>query len=88
MLGIAKMYYGLLPRQVIISFLTQGTFLVTQAFTKALLESSKETKEGTGAVVNIASISGKTGKRGLTHYAGTKGGVISLTKSCASELAR
>lgn len=73
---------------MIISFRTQGTFLVTQVFTKALLENNKQTKEGTGAVVNIASLAGKRGNRNMAHYAGTKGGVMALTKSCAAELAR
>ncbi|XP_050698836.1 estradiol 17-beta-dehydrogenase 8-like [Eriocheir sinensis] len=65
----------------------KGTFLVTQAVTKALLEKEQETEGETGAVVNIASILGKTGYKSLSHYTASKGAVISLTKTCAAELA-
>ncbi|XP_063879126.1 uncharacterized short-chain type dehydrogenase/reductase y4vI-like isoform X2 [Scylla paramamosain] len=67
----------------------KGTFLVTQAVTKALLDEDKEEeKEGRGVIVNIASISGKTGFPGASHCAASKGGVVALTKSCAAEMAR
>ena len=69
---------------------TQGTFFVTQAVTKALLkEEEKEgAREGRGAIVNIGSITGKTGLAGASHCAASKGGIIALTKSCAAEMAR
>ncbi|MPC82097.1 Estradiol 17-beta-dehydrogenase 8 [Portunus trituberculatus] len=67
----------------------KGTFLMTQAVTKAILADDKEgEKEGRGAIVNIASISGKTGFPGASHCAASKGGVVALTKSCAAEMAR
>lgn len=67
----------------------KGTFLVTQAVTKALLDEDKGgKKEGRGVIVNIASISGKTGFPGASHCAASKGGVVALTKSCAAEMAR
>lgn len=68
---------------------TQGTFLVTQAVTKALLEEEKEegAQEGRGSIVNIAGISGKMGFSGASHCAASKGGVIALSKSCAAEMA-
>ncbi|CAN8023314.1 unnamed protein product [Ixodes persulcatus] len=40
-----------------------------------------------GAIVNIASIIGKTGFPEITPYSASKGGVISLTKAVALEVA-
>lgn len=65
----------------------KGTILVTQAFIKALLEGNDKAEEGKGAVVNIASMAGKTGLAGMTIYASTKAGVIAFSKSCAAEMA-
>ena len=67
---------------------TQGTFLVTQTFIKALLEGNQGKEEGRGAIVNISSINGKTGHPNMSVYAATKGGVVALSKSCAAEMAR
>jgi len=39
-----------------------------------------------GAIVNIASISGLSGAGGQTNYAASKGAAISFTKSLAREL--
>lgn len=41
-----------------------------------------------GAIVNISSINGLRGKFGQSNYAAAKAGVIGLTKSLATELAR
>jgi 3-oxoacyl-[acyl-carrier protein] reductase len=40
-----------------------------------------------GAIVNIASTAGQRGEAGYAHYAASKGGMISWTKSLAPELA-
>lgn len=65
----------------------QGTFLVSQAFTRALLE---EPSIGNcrGTIVNVSSIEGKAGPPGHCHYTASKGGVNTLTKTCAAELAK
>jgi len=42
---------------------------------------------GGGAIVNLASTAGQRGEAGHSHYAATKGAIISLTKSLAVELA-
>ena len=42
---------------------------------------------GRGAIVTIASTAGQRGEAGHAHYAASKGGIIALTKSLASELA-
>ena len=44
-------------------------------------------KKEKGSVVNVASIVGHVGFKQLTAYASTKGALISLTKSFASEMA-
>ncbi|XP_047495375.1 estradiol 17-beta-dehydrogenase 8-like [Penaeus chinensis] len=63
----------------------KGTFLVSQAVCNAMLDRN-EAKGG--AVVNIASVTGKTGLPTNSQYAASKGGVMAFTKSCAKELAK
>jgi 3-oxoacyl-[acyl-carrier protein] reductase len=41
-----------------------------------------------GRIVNVASVSGLSGPPGQSNYAASKGGLISLTRSAAKELAR
>jgi 3-oxoacyl-[acyl-carrier protein] reductase len=59
-----------------------GTFYVT----KALLPSMQKKKNG--AIINIASVAGVVGNAGQTNYAASKGGMISMSKSLALEVAR
>lgn len=44
--------------------------------------------KGSGAIVNMSSISGKVGNFGQTNYSAAKAGIVGLTKACAKELAR
>jgi 3-oxoacyl-[acyl-carrier protein] reductase len=44
-------------------------------------------KQGYGKIINISSTSGQYGEPFYSHYAATKGAIISLTKSWAVELA-
>jgi 3-oxoacyl-[acyl-carrier protein] reductase len=44
-------------------------------------------RQGSGAIVNIASDLGQLGCANLCHYSAAKGGIIALTKSLARELA-
>lgn len=44
-------------------------------------------RQKSGAIINISSIIGVEGNRGEIAYSGTKGAVISITKSAAKELA-
>jgi 3-oxoacyl-[acyl-carrier protein] reductase len=44
-------------------------------------------KQGSGRIINISSTAGQRGEAFHSHYAATKGAIISLTKSWASELA-
>ena len=58
----------------------KGTFLCSQAVIKPM-------KEKGGKIVNTSSI-GSLGNIGQANYSASKGGVISLTKTLALELAR
>jgi 3-oxoacyl-[acyl-carrier protein] reductase len=44
--------------------------------------------QGSGAIVNVSSISGKVGNFGQTNYSAAKAGIVGLTKAAAKELAR
>jgi len=59
----------------------KGTFLFTRAVAKNMM------RQRSGAIINIASISGLIGTAGQANYAASKAGVIALTKSTANELA-
>jgi 2-hydroxycyclohexanecarboxyl-CoA dehydrogenase len=59
-----------------------GTFACIQAALPDMLTA------GWGRIVTIASSSAQSGAPKMAHYAASKGGVISLTKALAVELAR
>jgi len=59
----------------------KGTFFGCAAAAKAMI------KARTGAIVNIASITGLIGNVGQANYAASKAGVIALTRTLAKELA-
>lgn len=60
-----------------------GTFYMTRAALRHMI------RQGSGRIVNIASIAAWTGTTsGESHYAAAKGGVVSLTRSVAMEVAR
>jgi 3-oxoacyl-[acyl-carrier protein] reductase len=67
--------------QRLIDVVLTGTFLCSQAAAKCMLT------RGSGAIVNIASISGQYGAQGRAAYGSAKAGVIQLTKIMAVELA-
>lgn len=54
--------------------------------TRAVLPSMIGRKEG--RIVNMTSISGRTGNVGQTNYSATKAGIIGFTRSLAKEVAR
>ncbi|XP_045119701.1 uncharacterized short-chain type dehydrogenase/reductase y4vI-like [Portunus trituberculatus] len=72
---------------IVVNVNLKGTFLVSQAFIRALLKDSEAGKRA-GAIVNMSSIDGKSGHEKHCQYSATKGGLVSLTKSCAAELAK
>lgn len=59
----------------------KGAFLCAQSAARWMLPA------GRGAIVNIASMRGVEGGSTSMHYAAAKGGLITLTKSLARELA-
>lgn len=59
----------------------KGAFNCLKAAAKIMM------KQRSGKIVNIASVVGVMGNVGQANYAASKGGLISLTKSAAKELA-
>ncbi len=60
----------------------KGTFLCSQAAARHMKE------QGAGKIINVTSVAGIVGTVGQVNYSAAKGGIISLTKSLARELAR
>jgi 3-oxoacyl-[acyl-carrier protein] reductase len=60
----------------------KGVFHCTQAAIPAMK------RQGSGRIINIASTAGQRGEAGHSHYAASKGGIISFTKSLGPELCR
>lgn len=58
-----------------------GTFLFSQQAARLMA------RQGSGAIVNIASDLGQLGCANLCHYSAAKGGIIAFTKALARELA-
>ena len=60
----------------------KGTFNMVRHASSIML------KQRSGAIINMASVSGVTGNIGQVNYSASKAGVIGLTKSAARELAQ
>jgi 3-oxoacyl-[acyl-carrier protein] reductase len=60
----------------------KGAFLCTQSAAKHMKE-----QQG-GKIINVTSVAGLVGTVGQINYSAAKGGIISMTKSMARELAR
>jgi NAD(P)-dependent dehydrogenase (short-subunit alcohol dehydrogenase family) len=60
----------------------KGTWLCLKYQIKAML------KQGSGAIVNIASMAAVVGIAGCSSYGASKGGVIALTRAAAMEYAK
>lgn len=59
-----------------------GVFLLTQAVGRVMIG------QRAGKIVNVSSVAGRTGSRGMAAYAATKAGVDVLTKSLGAEWAK
>jgi 3-oxoacyl-[acyl-carrier protein] reductase len=59
----------------------RGTWLGVREASAAMREAK------TGSIVNISSLSGKSGNPGQTNYSAAKAGIVGLTKAAAKELA-
>ncbi len=60
----------------------KGVFLCTRATVPVMR------RQGSGRIINISSTAGQRGEAEHSHYAASKGAVISFTKSLAPELCR
>jgi len=60
----------------------KGTFLCSQVVAKHMIE------QKSGKIINVTSVAGVVGTVGQVNYSAAKGGIISMTKSIARELAR
>jgi len=60
----------------------KGTFLCSQAAALHMKE------QNSGKIINVTSVAGIVGTVGQVNYSAAKGGIISMTKSIARELAR
>lgn len=59
----------------------KGTWTGTRSAAAVMRE------QGSGAIINMSSISGKVGLVGQTNYSAAKAGIVGLTKAAAKELA-
>lgn len=60
----------------------KGAFLCSQAAGKLMKE------QKSGKIINVTSVAGLVGTVGQINYSAAKGGIISMTKSIAREMAR
>lgn len=65
----------------VISVHLKGTWNGTRSAAAIMRE------QGSGAIINMSSISGKVGFVGQTNYSAAKAGIVGLTKAAAKELA-
>ena len=59
-----------------------GVFLVSQAAVRLMIRDRRE-----GSIISVASIAGKIGEPGLSHYAASKFAVVGFTQALAREVA-
>ncbi|MBI3092476.1 MAG: glucose 1-dehydrogenase [Candidatus Tectomicrobia bacterium] len=58
----------------------RGLYLWSRAVVKQMI------RQRSGAIVNVSSIAGLSGRKGQTNYAASKAGIIAFTKSLAQEV--
>ena len=75
---------GMIRESTVQSLFSTNVFAVIQMIQLAV---RLMRQQGNGAIVNLSSIIGVEGHAGEMVYSGTKGAVISMTKSAAKELA-
>ncbi len=66
----------------VINTSVNGTYYVTKAVLKNMIANKS------GAIINIASVSGIAGNAGQTNYSAAKGAIIAFTKALSAEVAR
>jgi 3-oxoacyl-[acyl-carrier protein] reductase len=65
----------------VISVHLKGTWLGVRAASAVMRDA------GRGSIINMSSLSGKSGNPGQTNYSAAKAGIVGLTKAAAKELA-
>lgn len=65
-----------------------GTFIVDQLACRAMKDQSPDANGQRGAIVNIASLNSFVAFEGVSAYAASKGGVLSLTRVFANDVAQ
>jgi NAD(P)-dependent dehydrogenase (short-subunit alcohol dehydrogenase family) len=66
----------------------RGTFLMSQAVARVMLQTPRMPGEGRGAIVNLGSIASSTGLPTRNAYSAAKAGIVGMTRAMASEWAR
>ena len=66
----------------------RGTFLMSQAVARVMLQAAPGAQRARGAIVNLGSIASSTGLPMRNAYSAAKAGVLGLTRAMASEWAR
>jgi NAD(P)-dependent dehydrogenase (short-subunit alcohol dehydrogenase family) len=66
----------------------RGTFLMSQAVGKLMLQAASVPGQGRGAIVNLGSIASTIGLPSRNAYSAAKAGVLGMTRALASEWAR
>jgi NAD(P)-dependent dehydrogenase (short-subunit alcohol dehydrogenase family) len=66
----------------------RGTFLMSQAVARVMLQAEPNARRERGAIVNLGSIASSTGLPTRNAYSAAKAGVLGLTRAMASEWAR
>lgn len=77
--GLRKM--SVADFEAVIDVHLKGTWLGVRTASAVMREA------GRGSIVNISSLSGKSGNPGQTNYSAAKAGIVGLTKAAAKELA-
>lgn len=71
----------------VLSVHLRGTFLLSQAVLKLMINQAADQFGHRGCIVNMSSIAGILGIPGRNAYAAAKAGIVGMTKSMASEFA-
>lgn len=66
----------------------RGTFLMSQAVARVMLETPPDATGARGSMVNLGSIASSTGLPARNAYSAAKAGIVGMTRAMASEWAR
>jgi NAD(P)-dependent dehydrogenase (short-subunit alcohol dehydrogenase family) len=66
----------------------RGTFLMSKAVARVMLQTARPLNVERGAIVNLGSIASTTGLPTRNAYSAAKAGILGMTRSMASEWAR